>query len=65
VQQLLNESGAKAWAKAGKHIFCERPIATDLKGEAEAIQLAKNAGIELMTASSALTTLLSPLEGNR
>eukprot|EP00953_Heterococcus_sp_UTEX-ZZ885_P002188 1698-Heterococcus_DN1.PRE.1 len=40
----------KACAKAGKHVFCEKPIATDLKGTVEAIQVAKDAGIKLMTA---------------
>lgn len=29
----------KASAKAGKHIFCEKPIATDLAGTIEAVQV--------------------------
>ena len=28
----------KAASKAGKHIFCEKPIATDLAGTIEAVQ---------------------------
>jgi len=40
----------KACAAAGKHIFCEKPIATDLAGTIEAIQVAKDAGVKLMTA---------------
>ncbi|CAM9673099.1 unnamed protein product [Laminaria digitata] len=42
----------KAAAKAGKHIFCEKPIATDLKGTIEAVQarVAKDCGVKLMTA---------------
>ncbi|CAM9738767.1 unnamed protein product [Ectocarpus sp. 6 AP-2014] len=40
----------KASAKAGKHIFCEKPIATDLAGTIEAVQVAKDCGVKLMTA---------------
>jgi myo-inositol 2-dehydrogenase / D-chiro-inositol 1-dehydrogenase len=40
----------KACAAAGKHVFCEKPIATDLQGTIEAIQVADDAGIKLMTA---------------
>lgn len=31
----------KTSAKAGKHIFCEKPIATDLAGTIEAVQVRK------------------------
>ncbi|MBP2032834.1 myo-inositol 2-dehydrogenase/D-chiro-inositol 1-dehydrogenase [Clostridium algifaecis] len=34
-------------AKAGKHIFCEKPIDYDLKRVHEAIDAAKNAGVKL------------------
>lgn len=34
-------------AKAGKHIFCEKPIDYDLKKVHEAIDTAKNAGVKL------------------
>lgn len=34
-------------AKAGKHIFCEKPIDYDLKKVREAIDTAKNAGVKL------------------
>jgi myo-inositol 2-dehydrogenase/D-chiro-inositol 1-dehydrogenase len=34
-------------AKAGKHIFCEKPIDYDLKKVHEAIDAAKNAGVKL------------------
>lgn len=40
----------KAAARAGKHIFCEKPIATDLKGTWEAIGVAKECNVKLMTA---------------
>ncbi|KAG5185797.1 oxidoreductase [Tribonema minus] len=40
----------KTCAKAGKHIFCEKPIATDLAGTIEAIKVAKDCGVKLMTA---------------
>jgi myo-inositol 2-dehydrogenase/D-chiro-inositol 1-dehydrogenase len=40
----------KKCAKEGKHVFCEKPIATDLKGTMEAIKAANDAGIKLMTA---------------
>lgn len=32
----------KAAAKSGKHIFCEKPIATDLAGTIEAVQVGKD-----------------------
>ena len=40
----------KACAAAGKHIFCEKPIATDLPETIEAINACKEAGVKLMTA---------------
>ena len=40
----------KACAAAGKHVFCEKPIATDLPETIEAINIANEAGIKLMTA---------------
>ena len=40
----------KACAAAGKHIFCEKPIATDLKETVEAINACNKAGVKLMTA---------------
>mmetsp|Transcript_5937 Transcript_5937/g.8927 ORF Transcript_5937/g.8927 Transcript_5937/m.8927 type:complete len:395 (-) Transcript_5937:91-1275(-) len=40
----------KSCARAGKHIFCEKPIATDLPGTIEAIKVAEECGVNLMTA---------------
>jgi len=40
----------KACAAAGKHIFCEKPIATDLPETIEAINACEQAGVKLMTA---------------
>jgi myo-inositol 2-dehydrogenase/D-chiro-inositol 1-dehydrogenase len=40
----------KECAAAGKHVFCEKPIATDLQGTYEAIAACKTADVKLMTA---------------
>ena len=40
----------KACAAAGKHVFCEKPIATDLPETIEAINACNSAGVKLMTA---------------
>lgn len=40
----------KACAKAGKHVFCEKPIAKDIDETIEAINACKEAGVQLMTA---------------
>jgi myo-inositol 2-dehydrogenase/D-chiro-inositol 1-dehydrogenase len=40
----------KACARAGKHIFCEKPLATDLQGTKEAIKVVQECGVKLMTA---------------
>eukprot|EP00322_Chrysochromulina_rotalis_P010399 CAMPEP_0115858514 /NCGR_PEP_ID=MMETSP0287-20121206/16138_1 /TAXON_ID=412157 /ORGANISM="Chrysochromulina rotalis, Strain UIO044" /LENGTH=441 /DNA_ID=CAMNT_0003312783 /DNA_START=26 /DNA_END=1351 /DNA_ORIENTATION=+ len=40
----------KACAAAGKHVFCEKPIATDLAETIEAINACNSAGVKLMTA---------------
>ena len=40
----------KACAAAGKHVFCEKPIATGLKETIEAINACHSAGVKLMTA---------------
>jgi len=40
----------KACAAAGKHVFCEKPIATDLAETIEAINACNAAGVKLMTA---------------
>jgi myo-inositol 2-dehydrogenase/D-chiro-inositol 1-dehydrogenase len=40
----------KACAAAGKHVFCEKPIATDLAETIEALNACKKANIKLMTA---------------
>ena len=40
----------KACAKAGKHVFCEKPIAKDIDETIEAINACKAAGVQLMTA---------------
>jgi predicted dehydrogenase len=38
----------KACAANGKHVFCEKPIATDLAETVEAINACNDAGIKLM-----------------
>merc|ERR1712127_644692 len=38
----------KACAAAGKHVFCEKPIATDLTETIEAINACNEAGVKLM-----------------
>mmetsp|Transcript_50522 Transcript_50522/g.75485 ORF Transcript_50522/g.75485 Transcript_50522/m.75485 type:complete len:343 (-) Transcript_50522:1433-2461(-) len=38
----------KACAKYGKHVFCEKPIATDLPETVEAINACNEAGVKLM-----------------
>jgi len=40
----------KACAAAGKHVFCEKPIATDTVETIEAINTCKKANVKLMTA---------------
>ena len=40
----------KACADAGKHIFCEKPIATDLLETIEAVNYCRKKGVKLMTA---------------
>jgi myo-inositol 2-dehydrogenase / D-chiro-inositol 1-dehydrogenase len=40
----------KACAAAGKHVFCEKPIATDMAETIEAINACKEANVKLMTA---------------
>ena len=38
----------KACAKYGKHVFCEKPIATELTETVEAINACNEAGVKLM-----------------
>ena len=40
----------KACADNGKHIFCEKPLATDLLSTIEAVNYARKKGVKLMTA---------------
>ena len=40
----------KACADAGKHIFCEKPIATDLLETVASVNYARQKGVKLMTA---------------
>ena len=40
----------KACALAGKHVFCEKPIATDLAETIESINYCREAGVKLMIA---------------
>jgi predicted dehydrogenase len=39
----------KACAANGKHVFCEKPLATDLAETVEAINACNEAGVKLMT----------------
>lgn len=39
----------KAAAANGKHVFCEKPLATDLSETVEAINACNEAGVKLMT----------------
>jgi predicted dehydrogenase len=39
-----------ACADAGKHIFCEKPLATDLKETLDAVNYCRTKGVKLMTA---------------
>jgi myo-inositol 2-dehydrogenase/D-chiro-inositol 1-dehydrogenase len=39
----------KACAANGKHVFCEKPLATDLSETVEAINACNEAGVKLMT----------------
>jgi myo-inositol 2-dehydrogenase/D-chiro-inositol 1-dehydrogenase len=39
----------KACAANGKHVFCEKPLATDLSATVEAINACNEAGVKLMT----------------
>ena len=45
---MLHEPIAIAAAEAGKHVFCEKPIATDLAETVEAINACNEAGVKLM-----------------
>eukprot|EP00276_Gloeochaete_wittrockiana_P002991 CAMPEP_0184656030 /NCGR_PEP_ID=MMETSP0308-20130426/15392_1 /TAXON_ID=38269 /ORGANISM="Gloeochaete witrockiana, Strain SAG 46.84" /LENGTH=372 /DNA_ID=CAMNT_0027092929 /DNA_START=17 /DNA_END=1135 /DNA_ORIENTATION=- len=40
----------KEAALAGKHIFCEKPVATDLKGTEEALAVVKKCGVKMFLA---------------
>lgn len=46
----FHEDQIKACAEAGKHVFCEKPLATSLEGTAAAIAAAEKCGVKLMTA---------------
>jgi len=39
-----------ACADAGKHVFCEKPLATDLQATIEAVNYCRTKGVKLMTA---------------
>lgn len=39
-----------ACADAGKHVFCEKPLATDLQATIEAVNYCRSKGVKLMTA---------------
>merc|ERR1711957_319204 len=47
---LFHADQIKACAAAGKHVFCEKPIATDILETIEAINACNEAGVKLMTA---------------
>jgi predicted dehydrogenase len=40
----------KACARAGKHVFCEKPVATDIPETVEAINACSAAGVKLFVA---------------
>ena len=46
-------------ARAGKHIFCEKPIDYDLDKVREAIQTAEDAGVKLQIGSAADLTIIT------
>ena len=43
----LHETQIEAAVKAGKHIFCEKPLALTRTGAEQAVELCKNAGLVL------------------
>ena len=43
---ILPAEQIKACAAAGKHVFCEKPIATDLAETIEAINACNSAGVK-------------------
>ncbi len=40
----------QACTKAGKHIFCEKPISLSLEGTVNVIKLVRDSGVKFMTA---------------
>ena len=50
VPNFLHKEMVLAAAKAGKHIICEKPLATKLEDAREMIEAARNAGVKLMYA---------------
>ena len=52
VPHFLHEEIVSAAAKAGKHILCEKPMATTLEGCDEMINATKKAGVKFMIAEN-------------